>query len=66
MTSSPTTMCAVRLCTPGSADNLRLTTIPLQPGRDGWVRICVEALGINRSELQLRLGLSLCAGSYSG
>src|ERR1017187_2377272 len=58
MTSSPATMRAVRLCAPGPVDNLRLTTLPLPPGRDGWVRIRVEAFGLNRSELKLRLGLS--------
>ena len=30
--------------------------LPLQPERDGWVRIRVEAFGLNRSELKLRLG----------
>jgi len=52
-------MRAVRLSAPGSVDNLRLTTLPLTPGRDGWVRIRVEAFGLNRSELKLRLGLSV-------
>ena len=59
MTSSPTTMRAVRLSAPGPVDNLRLTTLPLPPERDGWVRIRVEAFGLNRSELKLRLGLSV-------
>jgi NADPH:quinone reductase len=59
MTSSPTAMRAVRLSAPGSVDNLRLTTLPLPPERDGWVRIRVEAFGLNRSELKLRLGLSV-------
>ena len=58
MTSSPATMRAVRLSAPGPVDNLRLTTLPLPPERDGWVRIRVEAFGLNRSELKLRLGLS--------
>ena len=40
-------------------DNLRLTKLPLPPERDGWVRIRVEAFGLNRSELKLRLGLSV-------
>src|SRR5262245_19486906 len=57
--SSTTTMRAVRLSGPGPVDNLRLTTIPLPPERDGWVRIRVEAFGLNRSELKLRLGLSV-------
>ena len=59
MTSSPTTMRAVRLSAPGPVDNLRLMTLPLPPERDGWVRIRVEAFGLNRSELKLRLGLSV-------
>ena len=58
MTSSRTTMRGVRLSAPGPVDNLRLTTLPLPPERDGWVRICVEAFGLNRSELKVRLGLS--------
>lgn len=58
MTSSPTTMRAVRLSAPGPVDNLRLSTLPLPPERDGWVRIRVEAFGLNRSELKLRLGVS--------
>ena len=40
-------------------DYLRLTTLALPPERDGWVRIRVEAFGLNRSELKLRLGLSV-------
>jgi hypothetical protein len=51
MTSSPTTMRAVRLSGPGPVGNLRLTTLPLPPERDGWVRIRVEAFGVSRSEL---------------
>jgi hypothetical protein len=54
MTSPPGTMRAVRLSAPGPVDNLRLTTLPLPPERDGWVRIRVEAFGVNRSELKLR------------
>ena len=57
MPSSPATMRAVRLSGPGPVNNLRLTTLPLPPERDGWVRIRVEAFGLNRSELELRLGL---------
>src|SRR5215469_13442771 len=59
MTSSTATMRAVRLSAPGPVDNLRLTTLPLPPERDGWVRIRIEAFGLNRSELKLRLGLSV-------
>ena len=59
MSSSPATMRAVRLSGPGPLDNLRLTVLPLPPERDGWVRIRVEAFGVNRSELKLRLGLGV-------
>jgi len=43
-------MRAARLSTPGPVGNLRLTTLPLPLERDGWVRIRVEAFGLNRSE----------------
>ena len=56
-------MRAVRLSGPGPVENLRLTTLPLQPERDGWVRIRVEAFGLNRSELKPRLGLSVGSAS---
>ena len=59
MTSSPATMRAIQLSAPGPVENLRLTTLPLPPERDGWVRIRVEAFGLNRSELKLRLGVSV-------
>ncbi|MFE9102468.1 zinc-binding dehydrogenase [Actinomadura geliboluensis] len=58
MTSSPSIMRVVRLSAPGPVDNLRVVTLPLPPERDGWVRIRVEAFGLNRSELKLRLGVS--------
>jgi NADPH:quinone reductase-like Zn-dependent oxidoreductase len=59
VTTSRAAMRAVRLSAAGRVDNLRLTTLPLPPERDGWVRIRVEAFGLNRSELKLRLGLSV-------
>ena len=43
------TMRAVRLSAPGPVDNLQLATLPLPPERDDWVRISVEAFGLNRS-----------------
>ena len=49
MTTSPATMRAVQLSAPGPVVNLRLVTLPLPPARDGWVRIRVEAFGLNRS-----------------
>ena len=59
MTSSPSTMHAIQLSGPGSVENLRLVTLPLPPEREDWVRIRVEAFGLNRSELKLRLGVSV-------
>jgi len=59
LTSSPTTMRAVKLCAPDPVGNLQLTTLPLPPERDGWVRIRVEAFGLKRSELKLRLRVSV-------
>ena len=55
---------AVVLLEPGSVDNLVLRTLPIPPPRNGWVRIRVEAFGLNRSELMTRLGLSGDAVSY--
>ncbi|POM27171.1 putative zinc-type alcohol dehydrogenase-like protein YjmD [Actinomadura rubteroloni] len=52
-------MRAIQLTAPGPVDDLRLTTLPIPPDRDGWVRVRVEAFGVNRSELKLRLGLSV-------
>src|ERR1700744_3331114 len=59
MTSSPATMRAGPPPPPAPIETLRLTTLPLPPERDGWVRIRVEAFGLNRSELKLRLGVSV-------
>lgn len=50
-------MRAVVLSAPGPVENLTLQERPLPPERDGWVRIRVEAFGLNRSELHTRLGL---------
>ena len=52
------TMKAVQLDAPGPPQALHLRDLPMpQPG-EGWVRIRVEAFGLNRSELHLRLGLA--------
>jgi NADPH:quinone reductase len=52
------TMKAVQLDAPGPSQALHLRDLPMpQPGA-GWVRIRVEAFGLNRSELHLRLGLA--------
>ena len=57
-------MRAVVLSEPGTADNLVVQEWPLPPEREGWVRIRVEAFGLNRSELMTRLGLSGAAVTF--
>jgi NADPH:quinone reductase len=52
------TMRAVVLSAPGSVENLEVRTLPIPVEREGWVRIRVEAFGLNRSELHTRLGLA--------
>ena len=52
------TMKAVVLSGPGPVENLTVEELPLPPERDGWVRIRVEAFGINRSEYHTRVGLA--------
>jgi hypothetical protein len=51
-------MRAVVLSAPGPVDNLQIHHIPLPEPKPGWVRIKVEAFGLNRSELHTRLGLA--------
>ena len=52
------TMRAVQLDAPGPPEALHLRQLPVPVARPGWVRIRVEAFGLNRSELHLRLGLA--------
>ena len=51
-------MRAVVLSGPGPVENLELKELPLPAERDGWVRIRVEAFGLNRSEYHTRLGFA--------
>ena len=51
-------MRAVVLSQPGPVENLTIREVPMPPEREGWVRIRVEAFGLNRSELHTRLGLA--------
>jgi NADPH:quinone reductase-like Zn-dependent oxidoreductase len=51
-------MRAAVLSAPGPVENFSIHDLPLPPEREGWVRIRVEAFGINRSELHTRLGLA--------
>src|SRR2546421_4707148 len=55
MTSS---MRAVVLSAPGPVENLQIRQLPIPEPERGWVRIKVEAFGLNRSELHTRLGLA--------
>ena len=57
-------MRAVVLSEPGPAENLVVHELPMPPERDGWVRIRVEAFGLNRSELMTRLGMSGAAVTF--
>jgi NADPH:quinone reductase len=51
-------MKAVQLDAPGPPEALRVRELPLPEPPAGWVRIRVEAFGVNRSELHLRLGMA--------
>ncbi|MBO1414416.1 zinc-binding dehydrogenase [Streptomyces sp. FH025] len=51
-------MRAVQLSGPGPVEHLHVRELPIPSARDGWVRIRVEAFGLNRSELHTRLGLA--------
>ncbi|WP_457031727.1 zinc-binding alcohol dehydrogenase family protein [Kitasatospora sp. P5_F3] len=53
-----TTMRAVVLEAPGPVEKLRVVRLPKPEPAPGWVRIKVEAFGLNRSELHTRLGLA--------
>ncbi|GLZ76978.1 NADPH:quinone reductase [Actinorhabdospora filicis] len=52
-------MRAAVLSGPGPVENLTVTDLPLPEPGPGWVRVRVEAAGINRSELHTRLGLAV-------
>lgn len=49
-------MKAIQLDAPGPPEALQLRELPLPEVAQDWVRIRVEAFGLNRSELHLRLG----------
>ena len=70
-------MKAIVLDGPGPPEALHIRDLPVPAERNGWVRICVEAFGLNRSELHTRLGLAEgvtfprvlgieCAGTVDG
>ncbi|GAA1569341.1 hypothetical protein GCM10009804_27240 [Kribbella hippodromi] len=50
-------MRAIVLDGPVAPEELRIRTAPVPEPADGWVRIKVEAFGLNRSEHHLRAGL---------
>jgi NADPH:quinone reductase-like Zn-dependent oxidoreductase len=51
-------MRAVVLTEPGPSESLKVSNVERPEPRDGWVRIKVEAFGLNRSEYHLRAGLA--------
>jgi NADPH:quinone reductase-like Zn-dependent oxidoreductase len=51
-------MKAAVLDEPGPVTNLHIRDLPISEPASGWVRIKVEAFGLNRSELHTRLGLA--------
>ncbi|WP_433023152.1 zinc-binding dehydrogenase [Kribbella sp. CA-294648] len=51
-------MRAVVLTEPGPPESLKVSTADRPEPRPGWVRIKVEAFGLNRSEYHLRAGLA--------
>ena len=53
-----TQMRAVVLEKPGPPESLEVSLVPIPEVRPGWVRIKVEAFGLNRSEYHLRAGLA--------
>lgn len=56
-------MRAVVLDGPGPPEALRIRDVPIPIEQHGWVRIRVEAFGLNRSELHTRLGLGKASRS---
>jgi NADPH:quinone reductase-like Zn-dependent oxidoreductase len=54
----PSSMRAVVLSAPGPVENLQIRPLPIPEPEPGWIRIKVEAFGLNRSELHTRLGLA--------
>ena len=57
-------MRAAVLDAPGPPEALQLRELPVPEPADGWVLIEVKAFGLNRSELQTRLGFAGAAVSY--
>ncbi|MFI1015918.1 zinc-binding dehydrogenase [Streptomyces sp. NPDC020965] len=51
-------MRAVVLDEPGPVERLRVRELPIPEPPPGWVRVKIEAFGLNRSELHTRLGLA--------
>jgi len=51
-------MRAIVLDGPGEPEDLRVRRVPVPDPEPGWVRIKVEAFGVNRSEYHLRAGLA--------
>jgi NADPH:quinone reductase-like Zn-dependent oxidoreductase len=58
MSETPGTMRAVVLDGPGPPEALSIRELPIPTPEPGWVLIEVRAFGLNRSELQTRLGFA--------
>ena len=58
MQGMKSSMRAVVLDAPGPPEALQIRELPVPTPDDGWVLIEVKAFGLNRSELQTRLGLA--------
>jgi NADPH2:quinone reductase len=59
-----TTMRAAVLDAPGPPESLQVRELPVPEPAPGWVLIEVKAFGLNRSELQTRLGFAGDAVTY--
>lgn len=58
METNPSVMDVIRLEGPCEIDDMRVSRLPVPQVRDGWMRVRVEAFGINESESHSRRGLS--------
>src|SRR3954449_1168900 len=59
-----TSMRAVVLDAPGPPEALQIRELPVPEPQAGWVLIEVKAFGLNRSELQTRLGFAGSAVTF--
>ena len=53
-------MDVIRLEGPCEIDEMRVSQLPVPQVREGWMRVRVEAFGINESESHSRRGVKSC------